>query len=79
MLGPEEAVAGSWGPWLDVVAEVLDPGHKVESLAREVEAGTLATRGWPLEQVEQLVLAIGQRKRGKPVRVFTSMKLKRGP
>ena len=63
MPGPEEAAAGSWGPWLDIAAEVSDPGRKVESLAREAEAETLAAHGRPLERVERLVLAIGQRKR----------------
>jgi len=51
----------------------------VESLAREAEAEMLAAHRRLLEQVEWLVLAIGQRERGKLVRVFAGTKLKRGP
>ena len=28
--GPEETAAGSWSPWLDIAAEVSDPGARAQ-------------------------------------------------
>jgi hypothetical protein len=53
---PEEATAGSWGPWAGIAVDALDPEHSGTSLPTESKAEALATRRQVERQVELSVL-----------------------
>jgi hypothetical protein len=76
---PEEATAGSWGPWVGIAADALDPERSGTSLPTESEAEALAACRRVERRVELIESKRKKQVRGFLVRVFAGTKLRRGP